>query len=351
MTFMKTTRAALALAALTCIPALTLRADFSYEQSSKITGGMMASMMKVAGVFSKSAREPIRTTVVVKGDRMATLTTDSASIIDLSKETITEVNFKQKQFSVITFAEMARYLELMAQKTAKETGGKADVQFKASVKETGKTQTLSGLGTREVILTLIMESQDKESGQKGSMNVTADMWLAKDVPGYGEVRAFQQKMAQKLAWMPGSNAFAQGRGDLAKGFGDLQKEAAKLDGVPVLQTIAMGGAGAPGQPGQPAAGQTSQPKQESEPASITGSLGKRLGGLGGFGRKKKEEPKQEEAQQQPAAASSAPSGGSASLMEMTTELTNFSAASVDGSKLEVPAGFKKVENEMQKALR
>lgn len=345
MTFKTEVQSGLALAALAFFPALTLRADFSYEQTSKITGGVMASMMKVAGVFSKSAREPIRTSVVVKGDRMANLTADSASIIDLSAETITEVNFKQKQYSVVTFAEMAKFLEAMAQKTAKETGGKADVRFRASVKETGKTQTIGGLNTREVILTLVMEGEDKESGQKGSMNVTSTMWLARDVPGYQEVRAFQQKMAQKIAWTPGGNAFAQGRGDIAKGFADLQKEAAKLDGVPVLQTTVMGGA-AEGQPGPAASGQPAQPKQEAERPSITGALGSRLGGLGGFGRRKKEEPK-EEPQAQPAA----PSGGAASLMEVTTEMTNFSSAGVDASKLEVPAGFKRVESEISKALR
>ena len=48
------------------------QADFSYEQTSKITGGMMAGMMKFAGAFSKQAREPMRSTVTIKGDRMTT---------------------------------------------------------------------------------------------------------------------------------------------------------------------------------------------------------------------------------------------------------------------------------------
>jgi hypothetical protein len=38
-------------------------------------------------------------------------------------------------------------------------------------------------------------------------------------------------------------------------------------------------------------------------------------------------------------------------MEMTTELTSFSSAPVDGSKLQVPAGFKQVEHDMAKALK
>jgi len=47
-----------------------LLADFTYHETSTITGGMMLGMMKVAGVFSKQAREPIQSTISVKGDRM-----------------------------------------------------------------------------------------------------------------------------------------------------------------------------------------------------------------------------------------------------------------------------------------
>ena len=178
------------------------------------------------------------------------------------------------------------------------------MNFKASVKETGQTRQISGLDTREVVLTMVMEGTDKESGQKGSMTVTSNMWLAKNVPGYEEVRAFSQKMAQKLAWMPGSNAFTQGRGDMAKAFGDLQKEGAKLDGVPVLQLVSMGAVGE-GQPGQPT-GQASQKSEQRESPSVGGALG-RLGGLGGLGRRKKqEEPPPQEQQQQQTAATGAP---------------------------------------------
>ncbi|MCC7174188.1 MAG: hypothetical protein IT159_03255 [Bryobacterales bacterium] len=335
-------RAALA-ACLCCFAATGLRADFSYEQTSKITGGAMATMMKVVGVFSRTAREPIRTSVVVKGDRMGHLSADHATIIDLAAETVTEVNLKQKTYSVLTFAQIAQAMERMAQKTAEESGGKAEINFKAAVKESGQTRQISGFPAHEVILTLVMEGTDKQSGEKGSMTVTSNIWLAKDVPGYGEVQSFHRRMAQKLAWMPGSNAFAQGRGDMAKAFGDLQRESAKLEGVPLLQTVTMGGA-AEGQPGQPAGDQQASRTEEGSRPSIGGAL-KGLGGLGGFGRKKKEEPKQD----QPAASGGG--GGSVSLLEMTTETTNFSAGPVDAAKLQVPAGFRQVESDMEKALR
>ena len=127
---------------------------------------------------------------------------------------------------------------------------------------------------------------------------------------------------------------------MAQGMGDLQRESAKLDGVPVLQVISMGGSGE-GQPSQSAAAN----KQEQPAPSITGALG-RLGGLGGLGRRKQEEPPKQE--KPPAQAASS---GSASLLEMTSEMSGFSTASIDAARLQVPAGFKQVESEMMKALR
>lgn len=338
------TKRAAILGCLAFFAAAGLRADFSYEQSSKMTGGMMAGAMKVVGVFSKTAREPIVSTVVVKGDSMASINAESAQITDLAKETITTVNFRNKTYSVITFAQMAQALDQAQKKAAARSDGKADVQFKASVRETGQTKQITGFNTREVILTLEMQSTDEKSGAQGAMTVTSVMWLAPDVPGYAEVRAFNQRMAQKLAWTPGSSAFTQGRGDMAKAFGDLSKEAAKMEGVPLLQVVSMGGQST-GQAGQPTAQPPAQ-REEREAPSIGGALG-RLGGFGGLGRRKKaEQPKEERP-----AATAAPSAGPGVLMELTTEITNLSAGPVDATKFQVPAGFKQVENEMLKGLR
>src|SRR5258708_39664822 len=71
-----------------------LLADFSYEQSTKMTGGSMMGMMKLAGAFSKQAREPIQASVSVKGNRMVHGYKDHATVIDLDSETITEINFQ-----------------------------------------------------------------------------------------------------------------------------------------------------------------------------------------------------------------------------------------------------------------
>jgi hypothetical protein len=73
-----------------------------------------------------------------------------------------------------------------------------------------------------------------------------------------------------------------------------------------------------------------------------------LGGFGGFGKKKKNNDDQ---QQQPPPSQDPNAANGGALMEMTIELTNYSSASVDPSKFEIPGGFKKVESPMERAPR
>ena len=58
-----------------------LFADFQYQQTTKITGGFLASMARFAG---KQATEPTTSTVAVKGNRMVHLSPRSAEIIALN---------------------------------------------------------------------------------------------------------------------------------------------------------------------------------------------------------------------------------------------------------------------------
>jgi hypothetical protein len=343
---------------LCCAASTAAFADFSYEQNAKITGGAIAGMMKLAGAFSKTAREPMSSTVMVKGDRMAHIGSNHISIIDLKSETVTDIDPQKKTYGVITFADMAKAMQRMTEKMAeKGKEEKADMNFKASVKETGEKKMVSGFNTKQVVLTIEMQATDQKSGNKGTMNIVSDMWIAPDIAGYDEVRSFYKRMGQKLAWTPGTNAMAMQRGDMMKGMGQLAKESAKLEGVPVLQIMKMGAAGdgsAPTTTTTQRAKETPPPPTAGEAAGnvLAGRLGGLAGGLGGFGRKKKPAAEEQPAQQtQTAPASSQSSDSSASLMEMTTELTSFSTASLDSSKFEVPAGYKQIDHPMEKALR
>jgi hypothetical protein len=350
----------------------SLRADLSFDQTAKITGGAMMGVMRIAGAFSKQAREPIVTHVYLKGDRMAHFTRDTAQITDLSNETITNIDFQKKTYSVVTFAEMARAMAELGQKMTGQSGEKPEVSMKVDVKATGQTRQISGFETREIVLTVEMETTDPKSGAKGSMLTTSNMWIAKDVTGYEQMKAFHERMAKKMAWAPGANLGPMAAGDpgLMKGMAAAAKEAAKLEGAPLLQVVRMGMKGMPAtaeagsqQPAQPA-GQRGEPRNTTEAKpleeapSIGNVLGGRLGRLGGLGRRKKppqEEPPQttppppqEPPQEPPAGAASQAQGV---LMECTIEMSDFSTASVDGSKLEVPADFKQVDSEMLKGMR
>ena len=325
------------------LPAALL-ADFSYDQTTKMTGGAMMGMMRLAGAFSKQVREPIQGSVSVKGNKMVHTTRDHAELIDLDSETITSIDYSKKTYSVMTFAEMAQMMEQATQKMKEK---KADADFKVSLKSTGNSKQISGYDAKEMLMTFTMEATDQKTGQKGGMLVTSDMWIASQVAGYDEIRAFHKKMAAKLAWTPGGGAMMAGNPEIGRGMSEIYKEAAKLDGMPVLQVVKMAPTDAEGKPLQAPAGSDSssqQSKPKADAPSIGSVLGGRLGGFGGLGRKKKqaEETKKEEPAPE---ASSQPSGSTdASLIEMTTEMSGFSSASVDGSKFAVPSGFKKVDS-------
>ena len=349
------------LCVLACLP-VSLLADFSYEQTTKMTGGAMMGMMKIAGAFSKQLRDPVQTSVSVKGNRMVHLSKDHAQIIDLDSETITEVNFPKKQYSVMTFAEMTQAMERAMHRAqdkkaeSKPAEGKPSdttTDFKVDVKETGQSKQIGGYTAKEMIMTMQMDATDQKTGDKGGMMVTNDMWIAPTVAGYEEIRQFHMRMAKKMAWTPGGSAMmASGGADMARGMAGIAKEVSKLNGITLLQVMKM----TPTADGKPvtsgsgsdsrASQQQSRPKPETP--SLGGVLGGKLGGFGGFGRKKKEQPK-EEPKEEAAQSNEAPAGDApVTMMEMTTEMSGFSSASVDPSKFAPPSGFKKVDSEMQK---
>ncbi len=319
---------------LLCSSGALLRADFTYQDTTQMTGGSLLAMLKMAGPFARQAREPVVSTHMVKGDRMVTMTKDRTSIIDLNKETITEIDLAKKTYSVMTFAEMKQAVEdAMSRMQSKKGDSNVDAKFDVSAKATGQTKTVQGLTAKELVITMAVAGTDKESGQSGAMTTVLDTWVA-PIPGYDEVKAFQRKMGEKMGYLFGSgNAqMAMMRPEMAKGFAEAGKEMAKLDGSPVQTVMKMSGA-ATGQPGD------APKQQQGAPTSTGAAIGRLAGGLGGFSRKKKDD--------QPA-ADQAPASNSSSLIEMTTELTSYSSGPVDASKFEIPAGFKQVESPMMR---
>lgn len=345
-----------------------LLADFQYQETTQVTGGMAASLGRFAG---KRATAAATSTVAVKGNRMVHASAESAQVTDLDKETITHIDFEKKTYSVMTFEQMRRMFEDMRTKMANapnqpaeapKTADQPDLSFKGNVRETGQKRDVSGVRASEYILTMALSAADKQSGQTGALNMTNDMWLAPEIPGYHEIRDFEMRMAKKMGSMmggapPSTPEMPAMRPEMGKGMAQMAAEMAKLKGTPVLQVMRVG-ATADGQP-LPAASEAPELSKQSQvnvgdalghaaggaaAGAAMGRLGglAGLGGLGGMSRRKRQDAPQEQPAQSGAGA---PGGGL--LMETTTEMSGFSST-VDSAKFEVPAGFKLVESEMER---
>lgn len=351
-----------ALAVLAAVVMPSAFADFTYTETTQITGGSLVAMMKMAGAVSKQARqaaEPIVSTVMIKGNRMIRINPQHTEIVDLDRETITDIDHAKRQYTVMTFAQMKQQMDAAMQKAKEkqksdDSAANTDVKFRVNVRNTGATKDVSGLNASEAILTMAVDATDKASGQTGALAITNDMWLAPDIPGYEEARDFYKRYATKLGVVFSGGitqsmlAMQPGAG---QGLADMVKEMSKLKGIPVLQVMRMGTtangaplpaaseAPLPAPSASPAMPSASEIAQESATSAIAGKLG--LGGFSGFGRKKKADTPAAAPASDPAQGTAPPAA--AVLIESNTEMTSFSQASVDASKFDVPAGYKQVE--------
>jgi hypothetical protein len=261
----------------------------------------------------------------------------------------------------MTFEQMKQQME-QAMKKAKEQQAKATpsqpsanetpppkMSFNVNVRNTAATKQVAGLDAKESILTMLMEATDQKSAQTGSLAITNDMWMAPEIPGYGEVRDFNKRFALKMGMVFGDTfkpSMAAMQPGSAEGMAEMMKEMAKLKGVPVMQVMRMG-ATTNGEP-LPAASEAPLPASNGlvmpsagdvARQSATSAIASKLGGFGGFGKKKKDPPPEQPASGQPATPAQSV------LMESTTQTTGFSSGPVDSSQLKVPAGYAPVAPE------
>ena len=259
------------------------------------------------------------------------------TIIDLGAQTITSVDMQKKTYTVMTFDQMKQAMEQMAQKMHQQDPNNPQMEIKVSADATGKTRSFGGVDAKEMLVKVEMEMTDPKSGQKGSLPITVDTWIAPAAAGYDQVRDFYRRMAEKIGWTPGGNMFMS-RPDVAKGMAEAYKQVSKLDGMAVFETMTMG-ASATGSGGA-SNGQTSaepqdQPQQQQQRPSLGGLLGRGLG----VNREKS-------SSSQPAQSSANSNPGS--LLEMTIEMSGFSSSPVEDELFAVPAGFKQAEPDLRR---
>jgi len=327
--------AALAITGLV-VSAAAVGADVKTREKTQVK--FEGVMGKVMGFFGKAAKEGVVNTVAVKGDRKATFGENAGEIVDLAEEKVYEINFKDKSYKVLTFAEIRKKLQEEARKAEEEARKmeqekKDDRQVEMTVdfdvKATGQKKTINGYDCRQVIMTVSVYERGKSLEKAGGFVTTVDSWMAPRIAEMKELHDFDVRYARKLT-DEATLASAEGMVQLMamfpafkKGMDKLAAEQGALDGTPIQSITTMHTV--------MTAEQAQARKEEgAKPAGPGGVVG---GMLGRFGRKKAEEPKD------PPAAAAGGGPNRTLVMTSTSEVLSV-ATSVVATDVSVPAGFR-----------
>jgi hypothetical protein len=249
---MKSARLIPLLAVTLVVPAL--HADVKTRQRTQFRlEGVLGGLVNVFG--GKAAREGVTATVAVKGARKAVLGDTTGQIIDLSEEKVYDLDFRRKEYTVTTFAELRaqwekvradaeKRAEAMKQdeKTQSDPAGR-ELEFSADVKETGTTKTIAGHDAREVILTITGHEKGKTLDEGGGFVMANTMWLAPKIAALDEQLQFDVRFFGAIY----GDQFAQDMQQMASAFAfypalkpmmdQMRAESGKLEGTPILSTL------------------------------------------------------------------------------------------------------------------
>lgn len=283
-----------------------IKADVRAEQKGLVKfEGMLGRVVNLFG--GKAAKEGVKTTAAVKGDRKISLTETSGQIIDLKEEKIYDLDLKKKTYKVTTFEELRRRMA-EAQRKAEEDARKQqpkdgqatqntdtnakemDVDF--TVNETGQKKAINGYDTRQVIMTVSVREKGRTLEESGGLVLTADTWLGPTIEAMKELAEFDVRYARQLAgpMMAGASAEEMAAAlamypGLKDAMTRMRTEGVKLEGTAILSTVTVDAV--------KSAEQLAQEQKQSE-QSGSSSSSSASGIVGGLMRRavvKKEEPK------------------------------------------------------------
>ncbi|MGH9438335.1 MAG: hypothetical protein ACRD22_10680, partial [Terriglobia bacterium] len=275
-------------------------ADFTYTETSQITGGAMAGMMKGLSVFSKSARQatqPTARTTYVKGSHLRNDNADGTyQIIDLDGQQIIEVDPAHQTYSATTFQQMREAVEKMQQRMNdavrrqnEKNSTNVTMTPKIEVNPTGKTQSIMGQNAQEVDIKVDLQMQQanaQQGPQSATFRMDMDSWVAPSVTGFHEVSDFYRKMMTEIGWSPNATFGSDPR--MMKSMAELYKSGKIPTGMPLVQTVSTMLAGQAGTQGaaqqQPEQTQQQSSSSSSDITNPSAAAAKALGGMfGGFG--------------------------------------------------------------------
>jgi len=260
--------------------AVAARADFSYITTIK-SGG------PGAGTVTKHK---------IKGNKMRLDTAGNTTLFDLDSQTMSTLNHGAKTYTV-------KRLSDLGSPTAK-----VGTELKADIRETGQKKQISAIPCRQVLMTMSMGPAN------GNMTIESEMWVSADVPGGTEMQAIGVRMSEKGVFTGGGDPQSR------KMMADLQRQMAKVNGIPVLQATRM------------KAGDDAMAKQLKQQMAAMRAQMEALKKAGG-----------KQAEMADKVLATMGGGGGKYLMEITSVSSAFAAATLAASEFVVPAGYKKAD--------
>jgi hypothetical protein len=332
---------------LVAVSTQSMKADVKSDEKALVKfEGMLG---RVVGIFGgKAARDGVRTSVAVRGDRMASLTDTTGNIVDLKEEKIYDIDLKKKSYKVVTFAELRKQIEDAQQRAAEEAkkaqaedktaqqpaqpseGKQIEVDF--DLKESGQKRAINGFDTREFVMTITMREMGRKLEESGGMVLTSNIWMAPEIPAMQEIVDFQLRFAKAIAnpMIQGASASEMASAMamypmMKDAIARARTEAVKMDGTPILTTTTIA---AVKSAEQIAAESQQQSGASSTPTSPSAAVGGLLGGL----MKRVSKPSN----------NAAAAAGHTTVMTLTNEVLNVGTTVVDAD-VSIPAGFKEVK--------
>jgi hypothetical protein len=337
------------------------------ERSTFELTGALGSIARMVGAGSSEGE---LTTVAVNGSRKRSTSGDTGDIIDLAEGNLYAYDVKRGAYRVSSFEELRHAVEkarrgASAERSEAPRGVERDpragdgerqlkealeqIQIDVELKSTGRTRTINGFETREVLMTVAAHAKGATLEQSGGIALRSDMWLTPKIAALKELAEFDRRYAARLASSiyGGASPKDASAMDAALATNPMLKdvmvrmkaEGAKVDGSPILTVVTVDLVPSAEEKAKMAAEAEQQKRKASERSRP--ELGKGLGGLlGGFAKhavQKKAEEQVEAKLERTSAEAQSPT-----LLKMTTEVLRVSTR-VDASDLALPAGLRRID--------
>jgi hypothetical protein len=359
---------AMALAAVAAGAAVPSGARAGVKVEERSTFELAGPLGSLARMFGAGSSKDELSTVAVKGDRKRSTSGDSGSIVDLAEGELVAFDVKRGEYRVTSFEALRAAME-QARRDAAATPPRASeraprsperdrdveraleaVQLDVEVKTTGRTRTINGFDTREVLLTVAAHARGTTLEQGGGIALRTEVWLTPRIAALKELTEFDRRFAGRYAASLYGGPSERDASAMEAAFASnpmlkdvlvkMKAEGAKLDGSPIL-TVVMVDLVPSAEDRARMAAEVEAEQRRSSARSRPQPTGKGLGGLlGGLARHAVERKVEEKVDAKLASAKD--DAQSPTILRMTTEVVRVTTQ-VGGVDVALPAGLRRVQ--------